>query len=119
MFTGRQLFAIPCSSQGVVSLADSQPGNYFHSMVYRAVLRLDVALRANLGIFEFSNDPDCLLRIAITQSKLGAVLSDGTNVREGDSVVELPFWNEHVAALVASQHSLARAKSICRLLHHS
>jgi hypothetical protein len=61
-----------------------------------AVRRLDALLRCLWGIREFSDHPDCILRIAATTSKEDVVLPDGTHVRRGDPIGELHFWNERM-----------------------
>jgi YkoP domain len=84
-----------------------------------AILRLDRALRKSQGIYEFCQDDHCLLRIAITEAKREVALPDGRAVRAGDSVVELHWWNEHVALLLAGRPTLARAKLLAALVQNS
>lgn len=65
-------------------------------LVREAIFALDALLRQLQGIHEFSQEPDCVLRIARRRSRQTRVLSDGTVVRVGDPIVELHFWNEHI-----------------------
>ncbi len=45
----------------------------------------------------FDASPDCLLRIGIGHVGRGFRLSDGVELRPGDTFVELHLWNEHLA----------------------
>jgi YkoP domain len=66
-----------------------------------AVSACDNVLRRILRIREFSEQPDCLLRVAYRRCKgRELALQDGTKVRWGDSVCELHFWNEHVTSVL-------------------
>ena len=60
------------------------------------VVLIDVIQRKLLGIVEFSSDPDCLARIALSVSRAETRLPDGTLVRKGEPVVEIHLWNEKV-----------------------
>lgn len=62
----------------------------------RAVRGVDFLLRQRQGIQEFTDDENCIFRISLDTAGRDLVLSDGTLVREGDPVMELHFWNEHL-----------------------
>ncbi len=66
--------------------------------VERAIRRLDRHLRRRRGIFEFTDDPACVLRLAIARDAAGAPIG------------ELHFWNEQMPATVFA---------LDRRLHHS
>jgi YkoP domain len=100
-------------------LAVCPDGESSDSVLRGAILRLDRALRKSQGIYEFCQDDHCLLRIAITEAKKEVALPDGRAVRAGDSVVELHWWNEHVALLLAGRPTLARAKVLAALVQNS
>jgi hypothetical protein len=117
--TAQRFSAVSCSTQVVTPVTHSRLTSYFQFILYGAILKTDRALRSRLGIFEFSDDPDCMLRIARAQSNLDVVLPDSTHIHEGDPVIELHFWNEHVAARVLNRPPFARAKLVSRYLHHS
>lgn len=68
-------------------------------LLARAIRRVDALLRRHQGIFEFSDDPQCMLRISIDPAEAGFDLSDGTRVSAGDPVCVLHFWNEHVGTI--------------------
>jgi hypothetical protein len=65
--------------------------------IFRAMVhRFDVLLRRQKHVRDFTQDESCILRIALTVCKKDFQLSDGTNVRSGDRICELHFWNEHL-----------------------
>lgn len=71
------------------------------------VLALDALLRRVQGIYEFSQKPDCIVRIARRHSRTSRTLSDGTVVRPGDLIIELHFWNEHIPRIGGAGPDLA------------
>jgi hypothetical protein len=56
----------------------------------------DAILRSYYGIYEFTDDPACVLRVALDEARAPAALSDGTRVEVGDLVGIVHFWNEHL-----------------------
>jgi hypothetical protein len=60
------------------------------------VLSLDLLLQRQAHVQEFTQDEECILRIALTTCKKDFQLSDGTKVRAGDKICELHLWNEHI-----------------------
>jgi hypothetical protein len=96
------------------------PGDgYSESLIQRAVFRLDRVLRQWQGIYEFCQAGDCLLRVAITSARTKVELPDGSVARPGDQIIEIHWWNEHVARLIADRPALARAKLLLSLVQHS
>lgn len=71
---------------------------------------IDRLLRLRHGVFEFSDDPQCLLRVGITRSPQTIELADGTIVPRGAPVAELHFWNERLSQLGAEKAGTAWAK---------
>lgn len=57
---------------------------------------LDAMLRAYHGVYEFTDDPDCLLRIGMSLAHEPVTLGDGTSIEVGDAIGSLHFWNEHL-----------------------
>jgi hypothetical protein len=57
--------------------------------------------------------------VAMTHAKKRIELPDGNQVRPGDQIVEIHWWNEHVARLVADKPALARAKLLTSLVERS
>jgi hypothetical protein len=64
--------------------------------VEQAVFGLDRWLRQWQGVYEYSDDPNCMFRIQRCQADCDASLTDGTQIRTGDPVLNLHLWNEHV-----------------------
>ncbi|MDH7488891.1 MAG: hypothetical protein QHH80_05235 [Anaerolineae bacterium] len=63
----------------------------------RAGIRLiDYFVRRSLGVVEFTNDPDCILRISPARAAQARTLSDGTVIRPGDPLCEIHLWNERL-----------------------
>lgn len=83
------------------------------------VRALDSILRRAYGVRPFSEDPDCILRVAFGSSPRDVRLSDGTLIRCGDPVVHLHLWNERLAALPRERGSLGWGSSLLRLVSHS
>jgi YkoP domain len=94
-------------------------GEYSGGVGQTAVFQLDRVLRRWQGIYEFSQADDCLLRVAVTRARKRIDLPDGSVVHPGDEIVELHWWNEHVARLVADKPALACAKLLPALVQHS
>jgi YkoP domain len=57
---------------------------------------LDAVLRAYYGVYEYTDDPDCLLRIGMSLAREPVTLGDGTSIEVGDRIGALHFWNEHL-----------------------
>ncbi len=87
--------------------------------VQNAIFQLDRLLRRWQGIYEFCAADDCLLRVAIARAAKRIELPDGSIVRPGHEILEIHWWNEHVARLVADKPALARAKCLLALVGHS
>jgi hypothetical protein len=77
-----------------------------HGSLDKAVLAVDRSLRRAQGIFEFSDDDDCILRIGVVLAESCIHLPDGTEVLPEDSIVDLHFWNEHLLKLDRVRPSL-------------
>ena len=60
---------------------------------------IDRALLAHYDIFEFTDDPLCLLRAGLTQSPSAFSLQDGTSIEVGETVAELHLWSERSMAV--------------------
>jgi hypothetical protein len=57
---------------------------------------VDALIRTYYGIYEFTDDPKCVLRVALGQARTAVTLSDGTRVENGELIGTLHFWNEHL-----------------------
>lgn len=80
----------------------------------RSVFALDAYLRERYGIVEFSEQPDCLLRIARAVAPRALTLSDGTEIHAGDPLLELHLWNEHVPTIPPGGVTLRWAATAAR-----
>lgn len=89
------------------------------TIVHRAVRGMDALLRRHLHIYEFCQDGDCLLRLAIRENDRDVTLADGTHVERGALVGELHMWNEHIPAIPSEGPDLAWALTFRRRLSHS
>lgn len=80
----------------------------------RALIRLlDSGLRRANGVFEFRDDPACLLRLQITRAP-HAVLLGQKRIAAGETILELHLWNEHVPPIPSTGPDLAWAGGIQR-----
>jgi hypothetical protein len=57
---------------------------------------VDALLRSYHGIHEFTDDPECILRIALRRARSAVTLSDGTRVAADEPIGALHLWNEHL-----------------------
>lgn len=61
-----------------------------------AIRCLEQGLRYSAGVHEFTDDGECVFRIALRAAKSNLMLGDGTLVRRGDTIAELHLWNEQL-----------------------
>jgi len=53
-------------------------------------------IRTYYGVYEFTDDPGCVLRVGLSQARASLSLSDGMRVEYGELVGTLHWWNEHL-----------------------
>lgn len=75
----------------------------------RAVRGVDSLLRLRQGIEEFTADTECIFRISRDIASRPVRLSDGTAIAEGEPVLQLHFWNEHLPVMPREGPSAAWA----------
>ena len=85
----------------------------------RAVRSVDSLLRQRQGIHEFTGDEACIFRISVETAGRAVTLSDGTDVREGDLVLQLHLWNEHLPVMPSQGPSTAWANLMKRRMRQS
>lgn len=85
----------------------------------RAVRSVDSLLRQRQGIHEFTGDEACIFRISLEAAGRAVTLSDGTDVREGDLVLHLHLWNEHLPVMPSQGPSTAWANLMKRRMRQS
>jgi hypothetical protein len=81
---------------GVVSALGSTSVAWPDELWAGSVGWADAILRSYYGIYEFTDDPDCVLRVGLSQARAPVSLSDGTDIELGELVGTLHFWNEHM-----------------------
>ena len=67
---------------------------------------LDRLLQRIYGVFEFTDDPECLFRLSVTQLSRPLLLDDRT-ISAGAEVLILHFWNERMPQLSKKGSTLA------------
>lgn len=80
---------------------------------------IDAHLRRSLGVVEFEQGSDAVVRISVDLAKREIVLSDGVRLRPDDRVIELHLWNEHLLTLPQAGATLQWAAATRRLVLHS
>jgi hypothetical protein len=80
---------------------------------------IDRALRWWYGIYEFSQHPGCVFRIARGRSQQHRRFSDGTVLSIGDPILELHFWNEHIPRPVFADADISWAVHFCHRIRRS
>lgn len=80
------------------------------------VRRFDGLLRRALGVTEFCDDPQCLLRVQLARCPRHVHLSDGTQLLPGEPVLMLHLWNEHVPPMGSTGPDLSWALKVYRQL---
>lgn len=76
-------------------------------------------MRRRLGIWEFSDDPDCILRVALLRSRWEIGLNDGTVIRRGETIGMIHAWNERVPPIPPGGADMAWARELRRRLVRS
>lgn len=86
------------------------------SRIVRAVDRL---MRWRLRIWEFNDDPDCLLRVGLIRCPQRVELRNGGFIERGEVIGIAHIWNERVPPLPSSGANLAWAREVRRRLIRS
>jgi hypothetical protein len=60
------------------------------------VRALDSWMRLRQGITEFTDDPNCILRVSLEAADRDLLLADGVVVKLGEPILEMHFWNERL-----------------------
>lgn len=84
-----------------------------------AVRGVETLLRQRHHVVEFTDDAACIFRIAVKQSGRDLTLSDGTCIREGDTIVHLHFWNEHLPRMASTGAGAAWGNVMARRIRLS
>jgi hypothetical protein len=81
---------------GVVSALRSASAAWPDELWAGSVGWADAILRSCYGVYEFTDDPACVLRVGLSQARAPVALSDGTHIELGELVGTMHFWNEHM-----------------------
>ena len=84
----------------------------------RLIRRFDAYQRRRLGVYEYCDAADCLLRIGVIRTHRTVALGD-VSVASGEWVIELHFWNEHFLPMSASGPDLGWALTTQRVFINS
>ncbi len=84
-----------------------------------AVIGMDRFLRRQLHIREFTDQADCILRISMSPSRSTVRLPDGLEIRQGDLLLELHLWNEHLSPVGGVYTALAQGLYLIKRLRLS
>ncbi|HLI10842.1 MAG TPA: hypothetical protein VKY65_04515 [Alphaproteobacteria bacterium] len=90
------------------------------------ISHLDTVLRRYHGVYEFTDDPECVLRVSFGENRAPVRLADGTRVEAGERIGIFHFWNEHLPRFSSRGPDLRWAKamrgkvrrSLCALAEH-
>lgn len=84
-----------------------------------AVLGFDRLLQRWHGVFEYSSDPLCVLRIQPDIADHSIVLSDRTVVSVGDRILTAHLWNEHVPRMAPGGPTIGWGRRLAYGLEYS
>jgi len=90
-------------------IGEPRPG-----LVRRLIAGIDAWLRRREGIFEYTQNPECILRLSRGTAPRDIILPDDTQVAAGEAVGELHMWNEHAPKIPAGGPSVGWAKKLQR-----
>lgn len=90
-----------------------------HRLARCVVRRFDAFLRRQHGVWEFSQDQRCILRLGMGRCRRPVRLSDGTVLQPGDRLLELHLWNERIPPMPPDGPDLAWAARLAHRLGDS
>lgn len=83
------------------------------------MITVDRYMRRRLGIREFSNDPDCILRVGLIRSRWKILLGDGSTIQPGEIIGMIHAWNERAPPIPPGGADLGWARQSRRRLIRS
>lgn len=85
----------------------------------KLVIAADRQIRRRMKVWEFSDDPACILRLGRIVARADARLEDGTTVHRGDPIGIIHLSNERLPRIPANGPDLAWARLFHRMLSRS
>lgn len=85
----------------------------------RAIRSFDAFLRRAYRIEEFTQDPECIVRLGPGRCRKAVRLADGTVLEPGDPVLEMHLWNEHLPPIPPGGHTVAWGARLLYLMRRS
>jgi len=83
-----------------------------HPWLAEIIFALDSRLRRGHAIVEYSAHPSCIFRLEIGRAARQLSLRDGTQLRSGQRVAQLHFWNEHIPPMPQDGATIRWARSM-------
>ena len=83
------------------------------------IRRFDAYLCRVYGVYEFTRDPECILRISKTTAAHAFNTHGITIIPAGEPVLEIHLWNEHMTPLCANESSMVWAGRTLRQFKYS
>jgi hypothetical protein len=65
-------------------------------LIRRIFFTFDALQRRRFGVWEYTDDPRCIVRIQRVASPSGCTLTDGAVISKGDPCIAIHYWNENV-----------------------
>jgi YkoP domain len=89
------------------------------ALLENAIFGLDRWLRRRQGVYEYSSNSKCLFRVNRAEAEIAVDLSDGTQIRPGDAILNLHLLNEHVRRMRQGDSTLGWASHMTRAVDAS
>lgn len=114
------------SAVGVVTALGGASTSWPDELWAGSVGVFDAIIRTYYGVYEFTDDPACVLRVGLGQARAAVSLSEGTRIEIGELVGTLHLWNEHLPRYAPDGPDLRWAcamrdqmrRSLCSLAEH-
>lgn len=94
------------------AMRDMDRGKWRDETWTALVGRFDIVLRRCYGVYEFTSDPRCILRVGLDHARFTVDLADGTRLEAGDTMGVLHLWNEHLPRFPQGGPDLHWAKTL-------
>ncbi|MGQ9681788.1 MAG: YkoP family protein [Anaerolineae bacterium] len=86
----------------------------------RGLMRgLDALLRRCLGVFEFTEEPGCVLRLSWLRCPTERALGNGTSLQPGDGLANIHLWNERLPVMPSDGADLRWARQALKSFSYS